>query len=51
MSETEVLAEVEETRHHPQHSRPGDKPYPRTIYAWYVVGVLVVAYTFSLDRC
>ena len=51
MSETEVLAEVEETRHHPQHSKPGDKPYPRAIYAWYVVGVLVVAYTFSfIDR-
>lgn len=29
----------------------GAKPYPNQIYAWYVVAVLVVAYTFSfIDR-
>lgn len=51
MSETEVAAEVEETRHHPHHSHPGEKPYPNPVYAWYAVGVLVVAYTFSfIDR-
>ena len=51
MSETEVAAEVSETLHHPGTSIPGDKPYPNPIYAWYVVAVLVVAYTFSfIDR-
>jgi len=51
MSEIEVAAEVEETLHHPQKSLPGDKPYPNPIYAWYVVGILVIAYTFSfIDR-
>ena len=51
MSETEVLAEVEEELHHPKKSLPGDKPYPNQIYAWYVVAVLVVAFTFSfIDR-
>eukprot|EP00439_Symbiodinium_sp_Y106_P089667 s1_g2203.t1 len=51
MSETEVAAEVSETLHHPGTSTPGEKPYPNPIYAWYVVAVLVVAYTFSfIDR-
>lgn len=51
MSEIEVAAEVEETLHHPQKSLPGDKPYPNPIYAWYVVAILVIAYTFSfIDR-
>lgn len=50
MSEVEVAAEVEEELHHP-HKDKADKPYPKAIYAWYVVGVLVVAYTFSfIDR-
>jgi len=32
----------------PPHAEP---PYPRPAYAWYVVGVLMVAYTFSfIDR-
>jgi MFS family permease len=31
--------------------RPPEVSYPRTAYAWYVVGVLTLAYTFSfLDR-
>lgn len=50
MSEVEVAAEVEQELHHP-HKEKSDKPYPKSIYAWYVVGVLVVAYTFSfIDR-
>ncbi len=50
MSEVEVAAEVEEELHHPQTER-SDKPYPKAIYAWYVVGILVLAYTFSfIDR-
>jgi MFS family permease len=50
MSEVEVAAEVEEELHHPHKDKAG-KPYPKPIYAWYVVGVLVVAYTFSfIDR-
>ncbi|MDA0338335.1 MAG: MFS transporter [Proteobacteria bacterium] len=28
-----------------------EPPYPRSVYAWYVIGVLIVAYTFSfIDR-
>ncbi|MDX5366093.1 MAG: MFS transporter [Alphaproteobacteria bacterium] len=50
MSEVEVAAEVEEELHHP-HKEKSEKPYPKAIYAWYVVGVLVLAYTFSfIDR-
>lgn len=50
MSEVEVAAEVEEELHHPHKDKAG-KSYPKPIYAWYVVGVLVVAYTFSfIDR-
>jgi len=51
MSEIEVIAEVEETLHHPQKSTNPEKPYPNPVYAWYVVAVLVIAYTFSfIDR-
>ncbi|MDO8289128.1 MAG: MFS transporter [Parvibaculum sp.] len=51
MSESEVAAEVEEIRHHPEVGDPGDAPYPSRLYAWYVVGVFVLAYTFSfIDR-
>ncbi len=51
MSEIEVAAEVEETLHHPKTDDPSDVPYPSRIYAWYVVGVFVLAYTFSfIDR-
>jgi MFS family permease len=50
MSEVEVAAEVEEELHHP-HEGKAEKPYPRQIYAWYVVAVLVLAFTFSfIDR-
>lgn len=51
MSESEVAAEVEEIRHHPEAEDPNDAPYPSRLYAWYVVGVFVLAYTFSfIDR-
>lgn len=51
MSEVEVAAEAEEALHHPRPPAPPTDPYPNQIYAWYVVGVLVVAYTFSfIDR-
>ncbi|MCF8470971.1 MAG: MFS transporter [Parvibaculum sp.] len=50
MAEVEVASEVEEEIHHP-HTGPGEKPYPNQFYAWYVVGILVIAYTFSfIDR-
>lgn len=50
MSEVEVAAEVEEELHHP-HKGKAEKPYPNQLYAWYVVGILVFAYTFSfIDR-
>ena len=50
MAETEIAAEVEEELHHPHKDRAAI-PYPNQIYAWYVVGVLVLAYTFSfIDR-
>ena len=50
MSEVEVASEVEEELHHP-HKGAAEKPYPSQIYAWYVVGILVLAYTFSfIDR-
>jgi hypothetical protein len=30
---------------------PGEEPYPPPLYAWYVVGVLTLAYVFSfIDR-
>lgn len=51
MSEIEVAAEAEDALHHPPKEVPGEKPYPNPVYAWYVVAVLVVAYTFSfIDR-
>src|SRR3990167_1371526 len=50
MSEVEVAAEVEEELHHP-HKGKAEKPYPNQVYAWYVVAVLVIAFTFSfIDR-
>ncbi|MBX3497242.1 MAG: MFS transporter [Parvibaculum sp.] len=50
MSEVDVAAEVEEGIHHPKKDVV-EKPYPNAIYAWYVVAVLVLAYTFSfIDR-
>lgn len=50
MSEVEVASEVEERLHHPARDLK-EMPYPNQIYAWYVVAVLVVAYTFSfIDR-
>lgn len=50
MSEIEVAAEVEEELHHP-HGGKAEKPYPNQLYAWYVVAVLVLAFTFSfIDR-
>ncbi|MGV8997923.1 MAG: spinster family MFS transporter [Parvibaculaceae bacterium] len=51
MSESEVASEVEDIRHHPEAENPDDAPYPSRLYAWYVVGVFVLAYTFSfIDR-
>ena len=51
MSESEVAAEVEEIRHHPEAEDPNEAPYPSRLYAWYVVGVFILAYTFSfIDR-
>lgn len=51
MSEIEVAAEVEETLHNPPQGDMIDKPYPNPLYAWYVVAVFVLAYTFSfIDR-
>lgn len=51
MSEIEVASEVEETLHHPKADDPSAAPYPSRIYAWYVVAVFVLAYTFSfIDR-
>ena len=46
-----MTAKVEEVRHHsPKEPQPAFL-YPNQIYAWYVVGVLVLAYTFSfIDR-
>tara|TARA_R110002110_G_scaffold63285_10_gene176144 strand:+ start:1291 stop:2709 length:1419 start_codon:yes stop_codon:yes gene_type:complete len=50
MAEVEVASEVEEEIHHP-HTGGEGRPYPNQIYAWYVVGILVIAYTFSfIDR-
>lgn len=51
MSEIEVASEVEDTLHHPQTDDASGEPYPSRIYAWYVVAVFVLAYTFSfIDR-
>ncbi|HEX7776396.1 MAG TPA: MFS transporter [Parvibaculum sp.] len=50
MSEIDVASEVEEILHHPSRA-VAEKPYPNPAYAWYVVAVLVIAYTFSfIDR-
>lgn len=50
MAEIEVASEVEEVLHHRPVVSDG-RPYPSPAYAWYVVAVLVVAYTFSfIDR-
>lgn len=50
MSEIEVVAEAEDALHHPRKD-PEDARYPNPFYAWYVVGILVLAYVFSfLDR-
>lgn len=51
MSEIEVASEVEDVLHHPREDDASDASYPSRIYAWYVVAVFVVAYTFSfIDR-
>ncbi|MDF1687125.1 MAG: MFS family permease [Parvibaculaceae bacterium] len=53
MSETEVATEVSEALHHetPGTSGTGDGAWPNPLYAWYVIAVLVLAYTFSfIDR-
>tara|TARA_R110000868_G_scaffold129632_4_gene338673 strand:+ start:39 stop:1463 length:1425 start_codon:yes stop_codon:yes gene_type:complete len=51
MSEIEVASEVEETLNHPKTDDASDASYPNRIYAWYVVAVFVLAYTFSfIDR-
>lgn len=50
MAEVDVAAEVEEGLHHPR-ADGAEKPYPNQGYAWYVVAVLVLAFTFSfIDR-
>lgn len=50
MAEIDVASEVEEVLHH-KPRRADAKPYPNPAYAWYVVGVFVLAYTFSfIDR-
>lgn len=50
MAEVEVASEVEEEIHH-AHGGTAEKPYPKQTYAWYVVAVLVLAFTFSfIDR-
>lgn len=51
MAEIEVAAEVEDVLHKSPSSPADEAPYPSRLYAWYVVGVFVVAYTFSfIDR-
>lgn len=51
MSEIEVASEVEDVLHHPQADTTPGGPYPNPFYAWYVVIVFVIAYTFSfIDR-
>ncbi|HUD51125.1 MFS transporter [Parvibaculum sp.] len=50
MSEIDVASEVEDVLHH-KRDETDARPYPNPIYAWYVVGVFVLAYTFSfIDR-
>ncbi|HMM14346.1 MAG TPA: MFS transporter [Parvibaculum sp.] len=50
MAEIEVASEVEDVLHHKQVARDA-RPYPSPTYAWYVVAVFVIAYTFSfIDR-
>ncbi|MGB3809704.1 MAG: MFS transporter [Parvibaculum sp.] len=52
MAEIEVASEVEDVLHRaPEEPAAAEAPYPSRIYAWYVVGVFVLAYTFSfIDR-
>ena len=53
MSETEVATEVSEALHPETKggNGTGDGAWPNPIYAWYVIAVLVIAYTFSfIDR-
>lgn len=51
MSEIDVASEVEDAIHHPQQDDDLGLPYPSRLYAWYVIAVFVVAYTFSfIDR-
>ncbi|HEY4345865.1 MAG TPA: MFS transporter [Parvibaculum sp.] len=51
MAEIEVASEVEDFLHNPPQATAADAPYPSRLYAWYVVGVFVLAYTFSfIDR-
>lgn len=51
MSEVEVAAEVEDALRQPHGNDVSDASYPNRIYAWYVVAVFVLAYTFSfIDR-
>src|SRR3569833_1205603 len=51
MSEIDVASEVEDVLHHPQQDDDLGLPYPNRLYAWYVIAVFVIAYTFSfIDR-
>ncbi|MFZ3035403.1 MAG: MFS transporter [Parvibaculum sp.] len=51
MSEIDVASEVEDVLHHPRTDNGSGLPYPNRAYAWYVVAVFVLAYTFSfIDR-
>lgn len=51
MAGTKVIADGNEASPPPNKGPTGEKPYPAPIYAWYVVAVLVLAYTFSfIDR-
>lgn len=50
MSEVELAAEIEKEQHQTRQDK-AEKPYPSQTYAWYVVAVLVLAFTFSfIDR-
>ncbi len=51
MAETDAATSTSATPPSSGNMGAGEKPYPNPIYAWYVVGILVVAYTFSfIDR-
>ncbi len=51
MAEIDVASEVEDILHHRPAASADTRPYPNPAYAWYVVGVFVLAYTFSfIDR-